>query len=80
MKSAASHRIMELDGLRAFAVGVVVLYHMSQYSGSLPKGPSYLFEVVTSLGFHGVAIFFIISGFIITRLLMREREKAGRSR
>lgn len=53
-----------LDGLRAVAVIAVVLFHLS---------PDYL-----SGGFLGVDLFFVISGYLITRLLMSERQRTGR--
>jgi peptidoglycan/LPS O-acetylase OafA/YrhL len=52
-----------LDGLRAIAVIVVIIYHLG--SGILPGG------------FIGVDVFFVISGFLITALLLRERERTG---
>ncbi|MES2172130.1 MAG: acyltransferase family protein [Actinomycetota bacterium] len=55
-----------LDGLRAIAVLAVILYHLSP--GALPGG------------FVGVDIFFVISGFLITGLLLRERTETGRIR
>lgn len=48
----------EIDGLRAIAVGSVVLYHAGLTA--LPGG------------FVGVDIFFVISGYLITRILLDE--------
>ncbi|MEZ5181448.1 MAG: acyltransferase [Acidimicrobiales bacterium] len=50
-----------LDGLRAVAVLAVVAYHLGELSG----------------GFLGVDVFFAISGFLITRLLLAEHEGSG---
>ena len=64
--SARSHRLAGLDGLRAIAVALVLLYHL--FPGVLPGG------------FLGVDVFFAISGFLITTLLLRELEAHGRIR
>ena len=53
-----------LDGLRAIAVGLVVLFHLQ-----LPG---------LGAGFLGVDVFFVISGFLITTLLLIEHERTGR--
>jgi len=55
----------ELDGLRAVAVTLVLLYHAQISFNGL-----YLFKA----GFLGVDIFFVISGYIITRLLLHEMQ------
>ncbi|HEY9564510.1 MAG TPA: acyltransferase [Nocardioides sp.] len=54
----------DIEGLRAIAVGTVLLYHIG-----VPT---------VSGGYIGVDIFFVISGFLITALLIREGEKTGR--
>jgi peptidoglycan/LPS O-acetylase OafA/YrhL len=53
----------DVEGLRAVAVGVVLLYH-----AGVPFAPG---------GYVGVDVFFVISGFLITGLLLRELEKTG---
>lgn len=53
-----------LDGLRAIAALIIVFYHA--------KPPS------LSGGFFGVDVFFVLSGFLITRLLIVEHAAAGR--
>jgi peptidoglycan/LPS O-acetylase OafA/YrhL len=50
----------DIQGLRGIAVLAVVLFHVSR--GALPGG------------FAGVDIFFVISGYLITRILLRDME------
>src|SRR5215831_9782405 len=63
-------RIPSLDGLRAISILLVVAGH------SFDEGRSpLLFELFGHLGNYGVRIFFIISGFLITTLLLKEYTK-----
>ena len=64
--STTSHRRPDLQGLRAVAVLAVIAYHFD-----IPGMPG---------GFVGVDIFFVLSGFFITRLLMTDIEEHGRIR
>ena len=58
-------RIPQLDGLRALAVTLVIVNHVA---GWFPGGAV------------GVNIFFVLSGYLITSLLLDEHEKTGRLR
>ena len=53
----------DIQGLRAFAVLAVIANHLLDW----PRG-----------GFVGVDVFFVLSGFLITGLLLREHERTGR--
>ena len=57
-----ANRYAHIDAMRALAVSVVVVGH---------AGVSFM------PGDAGVTVFFVISGFIITTVLLREREKTG---
>jgi hypothetical protein len=50
-----------LDGLRGLAVAVVVAFHLDHLRG----------------GFLGVDLFFVLSGFLITSLLVMDRRRRG---
>lgn len=62
----AKHRVQHIpaiDGLRAVAVAAVMLYHLG--FGWIPGG------------FLGVDLFFVISGYVITRLLLDSIQRSG---
>ena len=66
-------RIPSLDGLRALSIGMVLVGH------SIPVSHrNWLVWKVIGNGDMGVSIFFVISGFLITSLLLRERHETGR--
>src|SRR5215471_12676618 len=60
-------RFAALDGVRAIAVLLVVVTHS--------RGPRPLHYLA---GWNGVTIFFVLSGFLITTLALREEEQSGR--
>lgn len=68
--------IPSLDGLRALSILLVILAHSGWY---LPENIQHnlVFQLIIGNGFHGVAIFFVISGYLITSLLFREADKSG---
>ncbi|MQQ08413.1 acyltransferase family protein [Epibacterium sp. SM1979] len=59
----------EIDGMRAIAVISVMIYHLkiSMGDSTLLKG-----------GFLGVDLFFVLSGFLITQILIREFNTTGK--
>lgn len=74
-RPATLSRIPSLDGLRALSILLVVgLHTVQRYSLSHPV-PRWWFAVFN--GQSGVFIFFEISGFLITTLLLAEHAKRG---
>ncbi len=55
----------DVQGMRAIAILLAIVYHagLPGFSG----------------GYVGIEVFFVISGFVITGLLLRERETTGRT-
>ena len=71
-KSAGmAHRVPSLDGLRACSIAFVIFDHLS-ISGAIPFSRGWI-----NFGNLGVRIFFVISGFIITKLLLEELRTTG---
>lgn len=61
---AVESYVPSLDGLRTIAVGLVIAFHLSvPYLG---------------LGFAGVDVFFVLSGYLITAGLLRDTVRYGR--
>lgn len=60
-------RIPSLDGLRAISITLVVLGH-------LVKWKHISTEIIGQYGALGVFVFFVLSGYLITNLLLREYE------
>jgi peptidoglycan/LPS O-acetylase OafA/YrhL len=67
-----SGRLPSLDGLRAVSICLVLLWHM--YSQDAVPGTDFFSYYYGTLG---VQIFFVISGFLITWLLLDEEAKTG---
>ncbi|MGS4946669.1 acyltransferase family protein [Meridianimarinicoccus sp. RP-17] len=59
----------EIDGLRTVAVVSVLIYHLKVSVAGLPVLPG---------GFLGVDVFFVISGFLIARIIHAELDRTGR--
>ena len=74
--SFASYRetrfFASLDGLRCFCI-LLVLWHHSPAFVALDRP-----DGILGRGFTGVDFFFVLSGFLITTLLLREEDRDGR--
>lgn len=75
---AHSQRIQELDGWRAASVMLVIGYHiLGLQHARLVSWSPLLTQFAFNTGQLGVKIFFVISGFVICRLLIREEAQTG---
>jgi peptidoglycan/LPS O-acetylase OafA/YrhL len=70
-------RIPELDGLRGIAIGLVLLYHFFDFHPGRNHHPIgvarnvfVFFERFNDLGWTGVDLFFVLSGFLIGGILL----------
>lgn len=54
-----------LDGLRFFAIFFVLIHHFASF-----------FSNFINFGYYGVDLFFVISGFLITTILLKAKEKS----
>lgn len=63
MRSTSDGHIIQLDGIRFIAVGLVLIDHLFVAVNVIP------------IGALGVTIFFVLSGFLISRILMKSKEK-----
>jgi peptidoglycan/LPS O-acetylase OafA/YrhL len=66
-------RVASLDGLRAISIAFVILGHLA----GTPGFPIVKATTPAALATLGVRVFFVISGFLITRLLLIEQKKYG---
>jgi peptidoglycan/LPS O-acetylase OafA/YrhL len=74
----AHSRMPELDGVRAIAIWMVLVCHIF-YGWTVPEGtfariPGVLLQTIAH-GWLGVDLFFVLSGFLITGILLDSRSK-----
>jgi peptidoglycan/LPS O-acetylase OafA/YrhL len=62
----SGRRILELDGLRAFAILPVIVHHFA------PPGSGF-WASLAEMGWVGVDLFFVLSGFLIIGILVRTK-------
>ncbi|MHB8403531.1 MAG: acyltransferase family protein [Bacteroidia bacterium] len=67
-KSLANVRNIQLDGIRFFAIVLVMVAHWLQWQTNKPIYKGFPFG-------NGVTLFFVLSGFLITNILLRSRSK-----
>jgi peptidoglycan/LPS O-acetylase OafA/YrhL len=69
----ARGQIPSLNGLRAISIALVLVAHLSHQGQFVPNNG--IWHHLAVLGRLGVDMFFVISGFLITLLLIREHER-----
>jgi peptidoglycan/LPS O-acetylase OafA/YrhL len=62
-----------LDGLRGLAILMVMLFHFGTELNR-NKLPQHALKIVAEVGWTGVDLFFVLSGFLITGILLDSRE------
>src|SRR5271154_492229 len=75
-RSSHLHHIRELDGVRGIAALMVFFHHVC-FASLSPVGwnqPVHFLWTISSMGDSGVDLFFVLSGFLITSLLLPARE------
>src|SRR5689334_20406155 len=68
-------RIREMDGLRGIAIILVMALHIFNRANEFTHHPLlYFLSDLTIIGWVGVDIFFVLSGYLITQILLTTRE------
>lgn len=70
-------KIPNLDTLRFIAASLVVLQHIELYKNSCYSESYWYIPFFRIIGCLGVAMFFVLSSFLITTLLLNEKESTG---
>jgi peptidoglycan/LPS O-acetylase OafA/YrhL len=72
--SVVSSRIPELDGLRGTAIFLVVVFHYLEQQGNVARGGlTSILQRLVLMGWSGVDLFFVLSGFLIGGILLDAR-------
>ncbi len=70
------HRFSGFDGLRGWLAWAVVACHIAFFTGLIERFPR--LHVLQRMGDEAVCVFIILSGFVITHLLIEKAEPYGR--
>jgi peptidoglycan/LPS O-acetylase OafA/YrhL len=71
-------RLLELDGIRGIAISAVFLFHSGSYIGQHNETRIGKFVLrIFDCGWVGVDLFFVLSGFLITSILLDTKDEPG---
>ena len=70
-------RVPTLDGLRAISIMAVVIGHLAGTNGFPPQATAIIANRYLDVSYLGVRVFFVISGFLITGILINEHRRSG---
>lgn len=66
-----------LNGIRSIAALLVLFHHIEQAKEALGIPNMYHLDLIKHIGRLGVGLFFVLSGFLITYLLLQEKRNHG---
>lgn len=69
-QGTALKHLPALDGLRGLAISLVLMHNLSA-DALPPTSTGRILEFALNIGWIGVQLFFVLSGFLITRILLR---------
>jgi peptidoglycan/LPS O-acetylase OafA/YrhL len=74
-----TQRVRELDGVRGIAILLVLLFHATYFyvPAQAPSAVDDFVRQVGGWGWGGVDLFFVLSGFLITGILLKTKEAPG---
>ena len=76
MSASDRNRVPALDGIRGAAVLLILLSHVSSsFAGA--RGTGATVRLILAAGWCGVDLFFVLSGFLITGILLGEKRMAN---
>ncbi len=77
-KQLRAERVPELDGMRGLAILMVLFYHIIRLNPAEVQHPIFASILrIAEMGWAGVDVFFVLSGFLITSILLRTKKQPG---
>ncbi|MEO8031331.1 MAG: acyltransferase [Gemmatimonadota bacterium] len=71
----ARTHLLSLDGIRGLAVLIVIIHNATYILGPVTSLPLKIVSALAATGWAGVQMFFVLSGFLITGILVETRTK-----